>query len=219
MLHRLACFFEGVFRRGRVEAELDEELRSSFETIVNRFMAMGIAPAEARRAARIEFEGLDHVKENVRDNLIASSFHAFFQDVRYAWRGLVRRPSFAVIALTMLALGIGMNTADFSVFYDVILRPLPYDRPEKLVLIWSSFRTAGHGRAPVSGAILDEIERRNCSLAGVAGIWAITRTFTGDDPEQVKCARVTSNFFDVLGVRAAYGRTFSNATKEGTRSY
>ncbi len=108
----------------------------------------------------------------------------------------------------MLALGIGVNTAIFSIFYGVLLRPLPYDHPERLALIWTSFRTARNARAPVSGTILGEIERRNRSLAGVAGIWTVTRTFTGDDPEQVKCARVTVNFFDVLGSHAAHGRTF-----------
>ena len=102
-----------------------------------------------------------------------------------------------------------MNTAIFSVFYGVLLHPLPYRDPERLAIIWSSFRSAGHARAPASGAILGEIERRSRALAGVAGIWTITRTFTGDIPEQVKCARVTSNFFDVLGVPAAHGRTFA----------
>ncbi len=215
MFRRLASQFEWIFRRRRMESELDEELRSSFEMIVDRYVARGMSPAEARRAARIEFEGLEQVKENVRDSLVGSFLHGFFQDVRYAWRGLRRRPSFTLIALITLALGIGINTAVFSVFYGVLLHPLPYEHPERLALVWASFRTAGHARAPVSGAILGEIERRNRTLAGVAGIWTITRTFTGDDPEQVKCARVTSNFFDVLGVHAASGRTFAKDDNGG----
>jgi hypothetical protein len=167
-----------------------------------------MSPGEARRAARIEFEGLEQVKESVRDSLTGSSLQTLIQDARYAWRGLRRLPAFTLIAVAMLALGIGVNTAIFSIFYGVLLHPLPYDHPERLVLIWSSFRTAGNARAPVSGTILGEIERRNRSLAGVAGIWTISRTFTGDEPEQVKCARVTVNFFDVLGLHAASGRTF-----------
>ena len=215
MFRRLAHLFEYCFRRRRLEDDLDEELRSSLDMIVDRFTARGLPVAEARRAARLEFEGLDQVKENVRDSLAGASFAAFLQDTRYALRGLRQRPSFAAIALTTLALGIGINTAVFSVFYGVLLDPLPYDRPERLAIIWSSFRTAGHARAPASGAILGEIERRNRSLAGVAGIWTITRTFTGDNPEQVKCARVTTNFFDVLGVRAAHGRTFAREDSGG----
>src|SRR5262249_14503459 len=101
-----------------------------------------------------------------------------------------------------------VNTAVFSVFYGVLLHPLPYTHPERLAVIWANLRTAGHARAPVSGAILGEITRRNRSLADVAGIWTISRTFTRDEPEVVKCSRVTPNFFDLLGVRASQGRTF-----------
>jgi putative ABC transport system permease protein len=208
MFRRLGHLFDYLFRRRRLEDDLDEELRSSFDTIVERFAARGMTAAQARRAARLEFEGLEQVKENVRDGLVGAGLAAFLQDTRYALRGLRRRPSFTLIALTTLALGIGVNTAIFSVFYGVLLHPLPYQHPEQLALIWASFRTAGHARAPVSGAILSEIGRRNRSLAGVAGIWTLSRTFTGDNPEQVKCARVTTNFFDVLGVHAAEGRTF-----------
>ncbi len=215
MFRRPAALFEYLFRNRRLEEDLDEELRSSFEIIVDEFVARGMSPAEARRAARIEFEGLERVKENVRGSLAGASLQTLFQDAQYAWRGLRRRPAFTFIALAMLALGIGVNTSVFSIFYGVLLRPLPYDHPERLALIWSSFRTAGNARAPVSGAILGEIARRNRSLAGVAGIWTVTRTFTGDDPEQVKCARVTVNFFDVLGLHAAHGRSFMEEDNGG----
>ncbi len=201
--------FEFLLRRRRLEDDIDAELRSSFDMLVDRFLAQGMSPAEARRAARLEFEGMEQVKEKVRDRLAGSAMIGLAQDARYAWRGLRRRPSFTAIALVMLALGIGINTAVFSVFYGVLLRPLPYAQPGRLVLIWAGFRSAGHARAPVSGAILREVEQRNRSMAGVAGIWTITRTFTGDDPEQVKWSRVTPNFFDVLGVNAAQGRTFT----------
>jgi putative ABC transport system permease protein len=215
MFRRLTYLYESLFRRKRLEADLDEELRSSFEMTVDRFVERGMPLADARRAARLEFEGFDRVKESVREGLVGSALPGSFQDVRYAWRGLWRRPSFACIALVTLALGIGVNTAIFSVFYGVLLRPLPYRNPEQLALIWASFKTAGTARAPVSGAILREVEQRNRSLAGVAGIWTITRTFTGDNPEQVKCARVTPNFFDLLGIHAAYGHTFTKEENGG----
>ena len=215
MFRRLAHIFEYLFRRRRLEDDLDEELRTSFEMIVDRFVASGMSPAQARREARIEFEGLEQVKEEVRDRLAGSGIQTLLQDARYAWRGLRRSPSFACIAILTLALGIGINTAIFSIFYGVLLQPLPYHHPEQLALIWSSFRTAGNARAPVSGTILGEIGRRNRTLSGVAGIWTITRTFTGDTPEQVKCARVTSNFFDLLGVNPQFGRTFRKEDNGG----
>jgi predicted permease len=215
LFRRTRHLFDYLFRRRRLEDDLGEELRSSLEMTVDRLIARGVPEAAARRSAQAEFEGLAQVQESVRDNLIGSALAAFLRDVRYAWRGLWRRPSFAAIALLTLALGIGVNTAVFSVFYAVLMRPLPYRDPGRLALIWGGFRSAGHARAPVSGAILGEIERRNRSLTGIAGIWTITRTFTGDNPEQVKAARVTPNFFDLLGVPAGHGRTFAKDDNGG----
>ncbi len=208
-MRRIIHLWEYLFRRLPLEDDLDEELRSSFDLIVDWFVAHGLSPAEARRAAQIEFEGLEQVKEKVRDGLVGSGLQAFLQDARYGLRALRRHPSFAFISLLTLALGIGVNTAIFSVFYGVLLHPLPYDHPERLVRIWASYRDAG-ARAPLSGPMLAEIERRNRALASVAAIWVVEpRTFLGEDPEQVKSARVTANFFDVLAVRAAQGRTFT----------
>jgi predicted permease len=215
VFRRLACTLEYLFRRRRLEEDLDEELRSSFEMVVDQFVARGMPLTEARRVARLEFEGLEQVKEKVRDGLVGSALSTFLLDARYAWRGLGRRQSFAIVSLVTLALGIGVNTAVFSVFYGALMRPLPYKNPEQLALVWASFRGAGTARAPVSGAILREIEQRSRVLAGVAGIWTITRTFTGDTPEQVKFARVTPNFFNVLGVSAAHGHTFTNEENGG----
>ena len=99
MIGRLRHTFECLFQRRRVEDDLDEELQSSFEMVVDRYVASGLSPARARRAARIDFEGVEQVKERVRDGLPGSSVHTLSQDVLYAWRGLWRRPSFAVVAL------------------------------------------------------------------------------------------------------------------------
>jgi putative ABC transport system permease protein len=209
VFRHLSNLFEYLFRRRRLEDDLDEELRSSFEMIVDRFVRDGMPPAQARRAARLEFEGLEQVKEKVRDGLAGSGIETFLQDLRYAWRGLRNRPSFAIIALVTLALGIGVNTAVFSVFYGVLMRPLPYDQPERLVLIWARLQSRGTAQVAVNGVILYEIEQLQRTLADLAGIWVTPpRTFPGDPPQQVKSAFVTTNFFDVLGVRAAYGRTF-----------
>jgi predicted permease len=215
MMRQLSNLFQSLFRRRRIEDDLDAEMRSSLDLIVDRNRARGMSPEEAQRAARLEFEGVDRVKEQVRDRLTGASFYTGLQDLRYAWRGLWRQPSFAVIAVVTLALGIGVNAAIFSVFYGVLLRPLPYHQPERLALIWAGFRSAGTARAPVSGTILGEIGRRNRPLSGVAGIWTVSRMFTGDQPELVKFARVTPNFFDLIGVRAAVGHTFTQADAGG----
>jgi putative ABC transport system permease protein len=210
-MHRLIQLFDSLFRRQRVEADVDEELRNSFEMIVDRLVDQGMPPADARRAARLEFDGVEQVKEKVRDNLFGASLHGRLQDIRQGWRGLRRRPGFAMVAIVTLSLGVGVTTAMLSGFYAVILKPLPYPHPEQLVLIWAGFRGAGTNRAPASGAILGEMAHRNRSLSGVGGIWSLTRIFTGNEPEQVRHARVTTNFFDVLGVRATLGRSFVSA--------
>src|SRR5262249_24555139 len=132
--------------------------------------------------------------------------YSFLQDIRYGWRGLRRSPSFAWISLVTLALGIGVNTAISSIFYGVLLHPLSYHRPQQLVRIWAAFRDAP---APLAGPMFAEIERRNRASSAVAGLWVIEpRTLTGDRPEQLKTIRVTANFFEVLGVRPAHGRSF-----------
>jgi putative ABC transport system permease protein len=140
----------------------------------------------------------------------------FLRDLRYGWRGLYKHPSFFVIALVTLALGIGVNTAVFSVFYAVLMRPLPYDDPDRVVVIWANFKTRGTAQVSVSGELFREIEQRQRSMSGVSGIWVTPpRTFPGDPPVQVKSAFVTTNFFDVLGVRPSMGRTFAKTDGGG----
>ena len=89
-----------------------------------------------------------------------AALQTFLNDVRYAWRGLLRRPSFALIAVATLALGIGVNTAVFSVFHAVLMRPLPYQHPEQLVRIWAEFQSRGIARAPLSGGIRCSLRAR-----------------------------------------------------------
>ncbi|HMD47673.1 MAG TPA: ADOP family duplicated permease, partial [Bryobacteraceae bacterium] len=141
---------------------------------------------------------------------MAVFLETLLQDIRYAARALKKNPGFTAIAVLTLALGIGVNCAIFSVVYAVLLRPLPYAKPDRLALIWSTFEKSGVTRAPTSPPLLAEIQHRTRLLEDVAGVWATTGTFTGDPgPEQVKIARVTPNFTALLGVRPALGRLFA----------
>lgn len=203
-------FFHVLFQKQKVEDDLDAELHAYFTLLVDRYLDQGLPLEEAQRKARMEFEGIERVKDEVREVRVGSAIESVPQDVRYAWRALRKSPGFTAIAVLTLALGIGVNAAIFSVVYAVLVRPLPYDRPEQLALIWSTFDKSGASHAPTSGTILDEIRQGSRLLQDTAGIWVTVGTFTGEaNPEQVKVARVTTNFLSLLGVRPALGRVFT----------
>jgi putative ABC transport system permease protein len=148
--------------------------------------------------------------------MAGNGIEAFFQDLRFGWRASRRNPVLTAVTAATLALGIGVTAAIFSVFYGILLHPLPYQEPGRLVRIWASFRDKAAARAPISGPMFVEAARRQNAFTGIAAIWVVApRTLAGDEPEQLKCAHVTANFFDVLGVRAAAGRTFSGTDTGG----
>ena len=135
---------------------------------------------------------------------------SFLQDFHYAVRILTKNKSFTIVALLTLTVGIGVNTAIFSVVNAVLLEPLPYADSKKLAIIWTAFPTAGVLRAPASGPELDELQKRSKLFEGIAGIWVGNLAFVGEnEPEQIKQGQVTANFFPVLGVHPAMGRDFS----------
>src|SRR5579884_2858104 len=218
MKRRLSSLSRHLFRPTRLEADLDDELRSGLDILTDRFLARGLSPAEARAAARREFGSTARLKEDMRGGLNTAAIETCLQDARYACRGFWRQPSFTVVAVLTLALGIGVNSAVFSVVYAVLLKALPYDHPEQLAMIWSDFHKTAAFHAPASGTIFGEIQHRTRLLENVAAMWTTVGTFTGGDPEEVRVARVTTNFLDVLGVRPQLGRGFTPDEGAGGRS-
>ncbi len=130
-------------------------------------------------------------------------------DLTHAWRGLRAAPGFTLASLATLALGVGAVTAIFSVAYALLVQPLPFRDPSRLVFVWADQSAEGYPRAPLSGPELKDLDERSTRFEGFGAIWATTAALTGEnDPEQLRVGFVTTDFFSLLGADAALGRTF-----------
>jgi putative ABC transport system permease protein len=198
-----------VFRRSQVERELDEELRFHLEARIQQEIAAGRTPEEARYLALRAMDGMEQRKEECRDMRHMNLVDNLVRDVRYAVRTLAHSPGFTLAALLALALGIGANTAVFSVVNAVLLRPLPFADPDRLVMV---FNYTPRGAASMADFLDWRARSQSFETIAVFEVNPFTNsrfTWTGDgEPEQVVGYRVTAGFFDTLGVRPILGRTF-----------
>jgi putative ABC transport system permease protein len=208
-----------LFHRSKLDQDIDAELRSHIEMRTADNLAAGMSPEEARRDALLRFGSRPAMKERV----IAADAHMFldslWQDLCYALRQLRRNPGFTAVAVLTLALGIGANTAIFSVMDATLLRPLPYKNPDRLVMLWGT-EPGRHRQMPFSSPNFLDLEDQNRVFASMAAFDGAGSTLNGiDTPEYIHVGRVTPGFFDVLKVRPQLGRGFLAEEGEAGREH
>ena len=146
ILPRLSSLWRNLFHKDQPEQELTEEVHAYLELLIEAKIKKGLSPAEARRAALIEMGGVEQVKESVREVRMGHFLETMWQDLRYGARMLMKKPGFTLIAVFTLALGIGANTAIFSVINALILSPPSIAEPERVAAIWRTTKGKAHRR-------------------------------------------------------------------------
>ncbi len=210
-------------RRREMERDQAEELQSHFDHLVDDHIRRGLPPAEARRQASLELGGLEQARSLARDARGFRPLEALIVDTRLAFRQLRKTPAFTVAAVVTLALGIGANTAIFSVVDAVMLRPLPFADPDRVVVVWEEVSTglsgpgsvgipSGPQRIAVAPANYVDYQARMRAFGSLAAYASVGRNLTGDStPERVVAEEVTASYFQVLGVSPSRGRAFLDA--------
>jgi MacB-like periplasmic core domain len=209
-LHRLRA----LFCKQPLDHELDAEMAAHLEIAVEGNLQRGLSPEEARRQALVSFGGLEQAKERHREARGLPALDVLGQDLRYAFRTLRRDHTFTIIAVLILGLGIGTNVAVFSVVDTILLRPLPFQDPQRLVWIEGPPREGGLSSVTYSVDAFEEYRERNHSLASVTAYMpfygASDYKLTGrGEPQPVSGVMVECNFFQSLGVHLMLGRPFT----------
>ncbi|MGH9647526.1 MAG: ABC transporter permease, partial [Bryobacteraceae bacterium] len=199
-------------RHEEKEANLERELSYHIEERVADMVRSGVSEEDARRRVRLEFGAAEQVKDECRDVRPARWAETFVQDIRYAWRNLRRNPGFATVAIATLAPGIGGLTAMFSAFDTILIRPLPYTDPDRLVMVWDDLsKSDDRTKSSPAPAEWFEWRRLNTVFTDIASTQPTEATLSGDaTPEQVPARKATGNLWRVLGVKPLIGRVFND---------
>ena len=202
MLSDVFLRLRALFRRTAVDREIDDELRFHLEKQIESYQAAGLRLDEARRRAHLEFGGLDQVKEDYRDALGVRIADNLSRDLRLAWRSLRATPVVSAVAILSLALGIGANTAIFSIVNSLLLRALPVAQPEQLAIL--------RGQAAWTNPIWEELRGRSDLFAGALA-WGL-RSFNiaeGGEAQMADVMLASGRYFDVLRIRPIVGRAMT----------
>jgi predicted permease len=198
-----------LFRRNAAEQDLDDELKFHIEQQTEAYIKVGMTPEEARRRVRLEFGGVEQIKEKCRDVRTLAFIESLLRDLRYGIRLLARSPGFTVVAVLTLALGIGANTAIFSIVNAILLRPLPIHEPDRLVEVYCQYPYT-NVLSEFGYPLYREFRDRNTVLSNLAAYDYVPVSLRrGPTTERILAALVSGNYFATLGITAAHGRTFA----------
>jgi predicted permease len=202
-----------LFNRDAAERELDDELRHYLAMATEANVRKGMSRADAERAARLQMGGLEANKVDVRGGGWEATLMSISQDIRVAVRALRHSPAFALVAIASLALGIGVNTAMFSVMNAVIFRPLPYRNADELALIWTNDVRRSIPREATAYLTITDWQQLNRSFRDIAYFTTqrVAPSSIDKGRTRSRTAMVSANLFPVLGVRPLHGRLISDA--------
>ena len=203
-------FLARLFRRRQINSDLSAELRAHLAEKTDALVASGMPRREAELAARRQFGNSTELEERGREVWRWPTLESFLADFRFAFRMLRKNPGFTAVAILTLALGIGANTAIFSVVNAVIIRPLPYDNPRNLV--WMFCQRTDRARAPFSIPDFEDYQSQSRALQSAAAFntWGANLTGKGV-PKRIQGIKVSGNFLELLGVKPALGRNLGPA--------
>jgi putative ABC transport system permease protein len=207
-LDQIPLRLRSLFRKERVEQEMDDELRFHLECQIEENLQSGMSPEEARYAALRQFGGIEQIKEECREARGLAFLESLLQDLRFGLRQLRRNPGFTAVAVVTLALGIGLNTAIFSVVNALLFRPLPVRHPEQIYTLSAEEKRGGSSNG-FSYQDFQEIRKQTSGLfSDMAGVQIDTTTGLNVDgkTERMWTNFVTGDFFKMLGIRPALGR-------------
>jgi putative ABC transport system permease protein len=208
-MRKIATTIRNIFRREHIERDLDAEVSSYSDLLEEEKMSNGMNSTDAKRAARMSMGGPEQLKEEIRSVRAGAWLETLWQDVRYAARLLRKNPGFTAIAVLTLALGIGANTAVFSVVNAVVLRPLPYKNSERIVSVKTSAAMLANLELGNSWVAFEQIRQNASSFDQLTAFRSYTMALTASgDPARLSVMKVADGFFDFFGAGPQLGRVF-----------
>jgi hypothetical protein len=206
---RLFAKLKNLIRRGPADRELDREVSAHLTLLEDEFQRRGMSLDEARIEARRAYGGIEQAKQLHREERSILWLEQTFADLRYACRSLLKTPGFSAVAVLTLALGIGANIAIFTVVNAVLLRPLPFQHPERLVRVLDDLNGVGAVDVGMSEPEFEDLRHSSDVFEDISVIWpGSTALSGGDHTERIEMLVTSSDYFQVLGAQPALGRVY-----------